>query len=327
MTLANLLNSKKCFKLVCGAGNDDPEAVEKLVAVYALAGARFFDLSANVDIVKSAKKGLKRVIPQKEIKNYFLCVSVGIKGDPHVQKALIDVKKCVSCGACKIACQIQKAIKNEGKKYFVLENKCIGCEACLKRCKFNAITMYHKKKNLNKIIPEIIKLGIDCLELHAITGDEDRAFNDWNLLQKYFSGVLSLCLDRVHLGDAQLINRIKRFIAGRKGYNTIIQADGAPMSGSSNSYNTTLQALGTADIVQKAKLPVWILMSGGTNSKTTKMAKIFEISAHGVSIGSYARKIIASYLDAENFFANKKAFNKACHIAQKLVDTSLKYLG
>ena len=46
--LKDLLDAKKCFKLVCGAGNEDADDVKKLVTLYAKAGCRFFDLSAKI---------------------------------------------------------------------------------------------------------------------------------------------------------------------------------------------------------------------------------------------------------------------------------------
>ena len=49
--LEELLKSNKCFKLVCGAGNEDVIEVEKLVALYSAAGCKFFDLSAKPEIV------------------------------------------------------------------------------------------------------------------------------------------------------------------------------------------------------------------------------------------------------------------------------------
>ena len=41
--LKDLLESKHCFKLVCGAGNEDVEEIKRLVYLYAVAGCRFFD--------------------------------------------------------------------------------------------------------------------------------------------------------------------------------------------------------------------------------------------------------------------------------------------
>ena len=89
--LKDLLENKKIVKLVCGAGNEDAEEVGKLVALYSMAGCNFFDLSAKPEIVDAAKRGLEFA----GIKNdRYLCVSVGIQGDPHVSKAVIDSEKC-----------------------------------------------------------------------------------------------------------------------------------------------------------------------------------------------------------------------------------------
>ena len=52
--LKELLESGKCFKLVCGAGNEDVEEVERLVALYSAAGCKFFDLSAKPEIINAA---------------------------------------------------------------------------------------------------------------------------------------------------------------------------------------------------------------------------------------------------------------------------------
>ena len=58
--LEGLLKEKRCFKLVCGAGNEDADEVEKLVTIYSLAGCNFFDVCAKSEIVDAAKRGLKR---------------------------------------------------------------------------------------------------------------------------------------------------------------------------------------------------------------------------------------------------------------------------
>ena len=95
--LEDILKEKKCFKLVCGAGNEDVEEVEKLVYIYSLAGANFFDVCANSDVVDAAKRGLKRA---GIMEDRYLCVSVGIDGDPHITKAKIQDEKCIKCGLC-----------------------------------------------------------------------------------------------------------------------------------------------------------------------------------------------------------------------------------
>ena len=109
-------------------------------------------------------------------------------------------------------------------------------------------------------------------------------------------------------------------IKGRKPYTTIIQADGAPMSGGEDDFKTTLQAIAMAEIFQNADLPVYILLSGGTNSKSTELANLCGINAHGVSIGSYARKIVKKYIEREDFFTDKTVFKEAVTIAKALIN-------
>ena len=56
--IADVLSEKRCFKLVCGAGNENASEVKKLVALYSAAGGTLFDLCSKPEIVKAAKEGL-----------------------------------------------------------------------------------------------------------------------------------------------------------------------------------------------------------------------------------------------------------------------------
>ncbi len=326
MMLENVLYQKKCFKLVCGAGNEDAVEVEKLVALYAKAGACYFDLSARDDVVLAAQEGLRRVVPADRLDDFYLNVSVGIKGDPHVSKADIDPGKCSACGKCVASC-LQNSIGDREGRYEINTTRCIGCGICVRQCPVNAISTYSRTTPLDDVLPPLIKLGIHSIELHAVSDDEEGIYEQWQSINKYFDGVLSLCVDRSHLGDNQLIRRIKSLISGRRNFSTIIQADGAPMSGCDDKHETTLQALATAQIVQRANLPVFLMLSGGTNSKTAELAKLFGIPAHGVALGSYARKIVRELIDREDFLTNEAVFNEALVIARGLVDKSLSYMG
>ena len=307
--LKELLESKKCFKLVCGAGNEDAAEVEKLVALYSYAGCKFFDLSAKPEIIDAAKRGLQG-------REGYLCVSVGIKGDPHIQKAQIDYTKCSCCHKCEEICP-QKAISYSKVK----QTRCIGCGKCFSVCKFGAVSFISKDLDLKEILPPIIDKGIDCIELHTMGNNEKEILDKWKYINSVFDGIVSICTARKHLSEQGMIDLIKTMIAKRDSFSTIVQADGFPMSGSCDNYKTTLQAVSNAEIVQNAKLPVYLMLSGGTNSKTAELAKMCNIDYNGIAIGTYARKIVQNYIEKDDFLTNKITFDKALAIAKKLVKT------
>ena len=133
-----------------------------------------------------------------------------------------------------------------------------------------------------------------------------------------FDGILSICTARGNLSEEKMLFRIKEMIKNRKDYTTIIQADGFPMSGGNDDYKTTLQAVATAEIIQNANLPVYIMLSGGTNSKTSQLAKMCGIDYHGIAVGTYARKIVNEYIEEKNLLNNK--FDEALKLAKNLVN-------
>lgn len=308
--LKDLLEAKNCFKLVCGAGNEDAKEVEKLVALYAKAGCRFFDLSASEEIIDAAKRGLEFA----GVTDAYLCVSVGIKGDPHVNKAVVNYDKCISCYSCDAVCP-QGAIKYAKVKKF----KCIGCGKCAKTCPKGAISYVSEEKDLREVLPSLIAKGIDCIELHAMGLNDDEITEKWGYINQVFDGILSICTSRGKLSDEKLVERIKKLTASREPYTTIIQADGFPMSGGKDDYKTTLQAVATSEIVQNEKLPLYLLISGGTNTKTAELAKMCEIDAHGISVGSFARKLVRRYIERDDFLTNEYAFNSALELAKNLI--------
>lgn len=318
--LLDLFEQRKVFKLVCGAGNEDATEVEKLVFLYSKAGCNFFDLCAKPEIVDAAKKGLERAGIKE---NRYICVSVGISGDPHVSKAHIDTKRCIKCGASSAICP-QHAICFENNEFYVNKSRCIGCGKCFDICPQNCIERINCAKDLKEILPEIIKKGIDCIELHVVGTDEKEVDTKWKDLNDLYDGPLSISIDRSKLGDDLLFARVKRMLKTRKPFSTIIQADGIAMSGGVNDYRSTLQAVAIADLFQSVDLPVYLMISGGTNAKTAQLAKMCDIKLNAIAIGSYARKIVREYIDRDDFFENKEVFNSALKIAKELVDVSLK---
>lgn len=310
--LKELLETKHCFKLVCGAGNEDIEEIKRLVYLYAVAGCRFFDLSANGDVILAAKEALDIA----KVYDAYLCVSVGIKNDPHVKKAVIDYDRCVNCGACEEICP-------EGVIHYakVKKEKCIGCGRCWRVCSRAAISYISEEKDLNEVLPKIVETGIDCIELHAMGLNDEEVFSKWKYINDNFEGLLSICTSRGQLSDEAMVKRIEKMLENRKPYSTIVQSDGFPMSGGDDNYKSTLQAVATGEIVQNAKLPVYLILSGGTNAKTTELAKMCDISYHGVAVGSYARKIVRRYVERPDFWTNPVVLNSALEIAKPLIDS------
>ena len=317
--LKDLLEAKKGFKLVCGAGNEDVQEVEKLVTIYSLAGCNFFDLCAKPEIVDAAKRGLERAGIKED---RYICVSVGIDGDPHITKAVIDQQRCVKCGKCRQICPHDAIIELD--KYKVKKERCIGCMQCAKKCPKQAIEMVSQLQDYDEVLPAIIEKGIDCIEFHAISTDEKDVMDKWLQINDYFDGMLCISIDRSELGDRKLKERVRKMLGIRKPYTTIIQADGIAMSGSNDEFGTTLQAVATAQLFQNAQMSAYIMMSGGTNTKSIELATMCNVHPHCLAVGSYARKIVKEFLMADDLFTNSEKMNQAVNIAKTLVDVITK---
>lgn len=302
------------FKLVCGAGNEDCESVKRLVYVYAKAGCRFFDLSARKEILESAKDALKLA----KVDDAMLCVSVGIKGDPHITKAKINESKCIKCGSCFRNCP-NDAIYSS---IIIDEKKCIGCGNCIKKCPTGAISMFDKDVNVKEILPYMVKNGVEVLELHIMGHDKKDLAAKWDIINECRPKFASICIDRENFGNKEALSRIKEMIAYREPYTTIIQADGIPMSGADDTFKTTLQAVAMAEIIQNTNLPVYIMISGGTNSKTKELAELCGIKYWGIAIGSWARKIVKQEITTNDFWQNETLQNIAIQKASDLITTA-----
>lgn len=317
--LKDLLEERNCFKLVCGAGNEDADEVEKLVTIYSKAGCPFFDVCAKPEIVDAAKRGLERAGIKED---RYLCVSVGIDGDPHITKAVIESNECIKCGKCIDVCP-HDAIVQTNNSVEIKKERCLGCTQCVKVCPKSTITMQTQIQDYREVLPKLIAKGLDCIEFHAISEDEADVDDKWNQINEHFDGMLCISIDRSELGDRKLKERVSRLISKRKPYTTIIQADGVAMSGNNDEYGTTLQSVATAQLFQNAKMPAYIMMSGGTNTKSTELAKTCGVTPHCLAVGSFARKIIKKYLEMPNLLEDETLIEEAVKIAKSLVDISL----
>jgi len=179
------------------------------------------------------------------------------------------------------------------------------------------------------IFTKCINEGAESIELHAGVPDNESTLKEWQVVSESVpNGMISMCLDRKHLSNDSLVDRIKAAheIASDR---LIIQADGIPMSGGIDDFNTTLQAVSIADTINKQlkqkdplfkKLP--ILISGGTNTYTGSLARQCGVDFNGITIGTHARKVISSF-QAKPSTINNKTIKQAVESAKKLIELNL----
>jgi NAD-dependent dihydropyrimidine dehydrogenase PreA subunit len=377
--LQNIVHREECFKTICGAGNEDKAHVKKLSFVYTLAGTKILDVSANVDVVKAAMEGIDLAYEYTHKLNVkiedrpYIMVSVGMPGDPHVRKSFINADKCIGCTLCIPICptdaipkdfvQNLNVFKNLGgvfdiedqSKEIVIKDLCIGCGKCSSICPKNDIISYrHNAREIHKLLPKCMEAGAELFELHAAVGEDDITLTEWSIINEINSNNYnSMCLDRLNLGNLRFEHRINeaRKIAGNR---LMIQADGYPMSGGEDDYNTTLQAVACADVVNKKfnmridkkrttdKLGkpkisskkvyknindvdnIPILISGGTNSYSKELAEKAEVRINGVSIGTFARDLIEKFIVQPDFYENDELIKLAYENAKNLIQISNK---
>jgi Fe-S-cluster-containing hydrogenase component 2 len=298
-----LINNGGIFKLICGAGNESVDEVYHLSFIYTIAGAKIIDVAAIPQIVTAAYNGIddafKFMKDAPEDYNFefdktrpYIMVSVGVTEDPHTRKAQILEDMCFFTRGCNKKC-VDVCTQGAINLPYIDQTKCIGCGKCQKTCEHLAISYtFISKINTSNLI-KCKHVGADLIELHASTSNTDHVISELELIKTIFKdNYISLCVSREHLNDIELINMIKQ-AHELIGEQLIVQADGLPMSGGENTFNSTLQAVATADIINKElgfEIPIFI--SGGTNAKSVNLVNMCNIKINGIAIGSYAREII-----------------------------------
>lgn len=373
LQLKQELESGDCFKMICGAGNEDALYVKKLALVYTLAGAKILDVSCSVKVIEHAMEGIDLAYKLAEELGEdigvrpFIMASIGMPGDHHVRKSYIDPTLCLGCRLCIPVCptnaipegfiselEMWKELggsyeQEDQSKEIVIKDLCIGCGKCSNICPKDDIISYrHNARELRELLPKCMEAGAETFELHAAVGEDDVTMEEWKVLNEInSSNYNSMCLDRLNLGNLKLEHRISE-AAAISGGKIIIQADGYPMSGGEDDYNTTLQAVACADVINKkfnikrkkvkketsgkakmvnkmfykpldAKGVIPIVLSGGTNSLSRQLAEAAWVRCNGVAIGTYARDIVENFVRDENFHNDINIIQSAYNLAKSLV--------
>jgi Fe-S-cluster-containing hydrogenase component 2 len=293
-------------KIICGAANTNAKQVERLAMVYALSGVNMIDISPSKEIAYAAKKGLARALDlhTKEPELYskhkepVLMVSLDSGDDVHFRKAEIDYNLCTKCNACLEVCPANAISHAQSEVITISKKNCFGCGKCAKACPSNSI-------NYTKLACEIDGIdGIKAVEIHTANNSKEEGNNSVKEVQDFLSQnerfissteLLSFCVSSKRFSPAELITYVKALteLVAQK---VIIQIDGVPMGTTEMPYSS-LQTLSSAAILLESNTNAYIQLSGGTNYFTKRLVKKLGLNISGIGYGTFARKIILSYID------------------------------
>lgn len=277
---------QKNIKIILGANNQNPKRIKKTVKVYALAGVKVFDVGADKKIIKKTRKVLEKIYPEKD---FHICASITLSDDVHRKTAHINHDKCIKCKKCIKKCPHNAIAKN----IKIDEKSCIGCGVCVKICPKNAIKLQDNSKTFEEQFAEIPIKNVNYIEIHT-NGKNSNLFECFEFLKNNFNGEIGICISSSQAANEkiEIIEKIKQIIAPKK---LMVQADGSSMSGFDDKEETTQKALEECKNFQNIA-DIILLASGGTNSKTMKLAKQQGLKLDGVALGTYARLLIKDYV-------------------------------
>lgn len=296
------------FKFIGGANLRDAALVSRLSAYYALAGAHLFDVAAEPAVVEAAFAGVARArawlaerprwltdafgdrpLPAPEALPATVMVSITLSGDRHTEIAVVAEDFCTRCDVCTPICP-PGAIVNGA----VRDAICTGCGLCVDVCPPDVIRLLPRAQAYD--LDALWAAGARALEIH--TGAADAAEIQAVGLPlaarwRERGGLVAYSIDGHRLGHRGAVALAKRLSTPE----TIIQADGKPISGTSG-LRSTVPCVRLARTMLRAGVPGYIQVSGGTNDRTGELLNRYGIRAHGVGMGTVARAALKPLDDA-----------------------------
>lgn len=300
------LESGAFRKIICGAANTSEQQVERIALVYSLAGVDVLDTAPRENIHDAVRRGMDKALQINHKTTLpLIMTSVNIGDDKHFRKASFDLSRCVQCLECVKICDINND-----------PEKCYGCARCVEACQHNAVSMI-------KFPDEKITKPSDAIEIHTgnASVEELAAYLELNRGIIRETGLISVNISSERFNRPELVQYTSSVLKlfDKK---IIIQIDGLSMRGGSGK-TSTLQTVAAASTLLDAGVDAYIQLAGGTNYLTSEIVRLTGLKVSGIGYGTFAKKIILSYIEQyneEDFIAN---IDKITDVAVNLIKRAL----
>jgi Fe-S-cluster-containing hydrogenase component 2 len=223
------------FKLICGASFHHLPSVRELAFLYTLAGADCIDVAADPAIVRAAQQGIQRAQAEDpQAGSPWLMVSVNDGEDVHFRKAVLTAPVCpADCpqpclAVCPPHALTQAALPAQ---VHIQTELCYGCGRCEPVCPHRRIATFGYQVALSEVLPPLVELGIQAVEIHTCIGRQ-RPFEElWGSLKPWLPQLQAISISfndgpglEAYLRDLlALMDPLPEVL--------IWQVDGRPMSG------------------------------------------------------------------------------------------------
>ncbi len=312
-------------KIICGASNTSEKQVERLAMIYSLCGADVIDISPKKGIYNAAVQGIIKAkeTAGKNPDTYTgfnvpaIMKSINVGDDKHFRKANFNnMDRCIQCLECVKECRSGALTEVDGKKAFA-EEKCYGCASCVEACQHNVVTTIANPFRQEDGKSDIGKF--DAIEIHTGNSsiEEVKTFLEFNKIMIRRAALISVSVDSTRFNSKELAEYVNSAIK-LFDEKIIIQIDGISMRGGTKN-SSTLQTVAAAAILQEAGVDAYIQLSGGTNHLTGEFVKLSGLNISGVAYGTFAKKIVLSYIEdyeEKEFMAN---LHKITAVAENLI--------
>ncbi len=288
------------FKLICGASSQHIPTIRSCAVAYAIAGADCIDLAADPAIVVAVKEAIVAIQPDYPNVNPWLMVSLNDGEDPHFRKAEFDPETCFrDCDRpCEKVCPTD-AIKFLPNFSGVVDALCYGCGRCLPICPIQTIKARPYVYTPEVIVPMMLELGIDAIEIHTQIGRIEGFTRLWQTIKPKIHQLKLIAVSCPNgPGMVQYLQDLSQILSSPTdplSCALIWQTDGRPMSGDIGD-GATRACIHLGQTVLALDLPGFVQLAGGTNDHT--VPKLMQLGLFppkgdrhlsGIAYGSYAR--------------------------------------